>query len=197
MRRYLEWRAHERGRRLRQAESAVSRYETTRERRKRLRKLRAELRAEEDLDDRERERVEEELHRRLRQRYLEQQRFYVLVTTSLMLSGAVDDAVGIESMLDRRVQRSGERLSISPHLGVETELLPHWLKLRGGTYLEPTRFASNAKGARLHATFGFDQKVLGWDVFGAFPEGTEWRISGSVDASRNYLGWGATIGVWR
>lgn len=197
MRRYLEWRAHERDRRLRQAESSGSRYETARDRRKRLRKLRAELRAEEDLDDRERERVEEDLQRRLRQRYLDQRRFYVLVTTSLMVSGAVDDAVGIESMLDRRVQRSGEHRSISPHLGVETEILPYWLKLRGGTYLEPTRFASNTKGARLHATFGFDQKVLGWDVFGAFPEGTEWRVSGSIDASRNYLGWGATIGVWR
>ena len=196
MRRYLEWRAHERERRWRKAESA-SLYEDQRERKKRLRKLRAELRSEEDLDDRERSRVEETLHRKLRQRYLEQARFSVLVSTSLMVSGAVDNAVGIESMLDRRVQRSGEQPSISPHIGVETELLPHWLKLRVGSYLEPTRFASNAKGARLHATFGFDLKVLGWEVFGAFPEGTEWRVSGSLDASRNYLGWGATIGIWR
>jgi hypothetical protein len=197
MRRYLGWRQHERDRRLRQAERSGSIYETERERKRRLRKLRAELRAEEDLDDHERARVEADLHRRLRLRYLEQERFYVLVTTSLMVSGAVDNAVGIESMLDRRVQRSGERLSISPHIGAETEIVPHWLKLRGGSYLEPTRFDSNAKGARLHATFGFDQKVLGWNVFGAFDDGTEWRVSGSVDASRNYLGWGATIGVWR
>jgi hypothetical protein len=197
MRRYLEWRAHERDRRLRQSERAASIYETQRERQKRLRKLRAELRAEEDLDDRERARVEQDLHRRLRRRYREQARFFVLVTTSLKVSGAVDNAVGIESMLDRTVQRSGEHFSISPHLGLETELIPHWLKLRGGAYLEPTRFASNTKGARLHATLGFDQKVLGWDVFGAYPEETEWRISGSLDASRNYLGWGATIGVWR
>jgi hypothetical protein len=114
-----------------------------------------------------------------------------------MVSGSVDNAVGIESMLERTVQRSGERTSMSPHLGLETELIPHWLRLRGGTYLEPSRFATNPKGARLHATFGFDQKVLPWDVFGTFPDDTEWRVSGSVDASRAYLGWGISIGVWR
>jgi hypothetical protein len=197
MRRYVEWRAHERERRVREAERVSDPLETERQRRKRLRKLRAELRAEAQLDAAERSRVERDLTRRLRQRYHEQARFFVLVTTSLMISGTVHDAVGIESMLDRRVQRSGERLSLSPHLGLETEVVPHWLRLRGGTYLEPSRFVSNPKGARLHMTFGFDQKVFGWDVFGTFPEDTEWRISGSLDASRNYLGWGIAIGNWR
>jgi hypothetical protein len=197
MRRYLEWRSHERSRRLRRAEATGSMFETTRERRKRLRLLRDELEAEEALDDRERARVEKDLHRRLKRRYLEQDRFFVLVTTSLMISGAVDNSVGIESMIDRRVQRSGTKPSISPHLGLETEILPHWTKVRGGTYLEPSRFESNPKGARLHATFGFDQKLFPWEVFGTFPEGTEWRLSGSIDASRSYLGWGITIGVWR
>jgi hypothetical protein len=197
MRRYLEWRAHERDRRLRRAEEATSMFETALERRKRLHKLRDELDAEEELDDRERARVEKTLYQKLRKRYLEQERFFVLVTTSLKISGAVDNAVGIESMIDRRVQRSGTKPSISPHVGVETEILPHWTKVRGGTYLEPSRFESNTKGARLHATFGFDQKLFPWEVFGTFPEGSEWRVSGSIDASRSYLGWGITIGLWR
>ena len=197
MRRYLEWRAHERERRLRNAEAAHFSDESPRDHWRRVRKLRAELRAEEDLDDRERTRVEKDLDRRLRQRYHEQARFFVLVTTSIMVSGSVNNAVGIESMLNRTVQRSGERLTVSPHVGVETELIPHWLRVRGGSYLEPTRFNSNQKGARLHATFGFDQKVLPWNVFGAFPDDTEWRVGGSLDASRSYLGWGVSIGVWR
>jgi hypothetical protein len=196
MRRYLEWRAHERERRLRDAEVALSPLETERERRRRVRKLRAELRAEEELDDAERARVEKELVRRLRERYHAQARFFVLVTTSLMISGTVNNAVGIESMLDRTVQRSGERLSVSPHLGIETELWPGWLKVRGGTYIEPSRFASNTNGARLHATFGFDQKVFAWDVFGAWPPDAEWRVGGSIDASRSYLAWGISIGMW-
>ncbi len=197
MRRYMEWRAHERDRRIRRAEASSFMDESPHDRRRRLHQLRAELRAEEDLDDREHSRVEKDLDRRLRQRYHEQARFFVLVTTSLMISGSVDNAVGIESMLDRTVQRSGQRLSVSPHVGVETELVPHWLRLRGGSYLEPSRFATNQKGARLHATFGFDQKVFPWDVFGTFPDETEWRISGSLDAGRSYLGWGVSIGVWR
>lgn len=197
MRRYVEWRAHERERRMRDAERLNDPLETARQRRKRLHKLRVELRAEAQLDAVERLRVERDLTRRLRQRYHEQARFFVLVTTSLMVSGTVRDAVGIESMLDRRVQRSGQQLSFSPHLGLETELIPHYTRLRGGTYLEPSRFASNAKGARLHTTFGFDQKVLAWDVFGTFPDDTAWRISGSLDAGRNYLGWGIAIGNWR
>lgn len=194
--RYLEWRARERERRLTQAEVASSPLETERERRRRVRKLRAELRAEEDLDEAEQARVEKDLVRRLRQRYHAQPRFFVLVTTSLMISGTVQNAVGIESMLDRTVQRSGQQLSVSPHLGVETELWPNWLKVRAGTYLEPSRFESNQKGSRLHATFGFDQKVVAWDVFGAWPPDAEWRLSGSIDASRSYLAWGISIGMW-
>jgi hypothetical protein len=196
MRRYLDWRAHERERRLRDASIPASPFETERERRRRMRRLQAELRTEEDLDDSERARVEKDLVRRLRERYHAQARFYVLVTTSLMISGTVKNAVGIESMLDRTVQRSGEQLSLSPHLGIETELWPNWLKIRGGTYLEPSRFGSNQKGSRLHATFGFDQKVFAWDVFGAWPTDAEWRIGASIDASRSYLAWGISIGNW-
>lgn len=196
MRRYLAWRAHERERRLRLAEAPASPLETSLEQQERVRRLRAELRAEAELDDAERARVEKDLVQRLRQRYHALPRSYVLVTTSLMISGTVDNAVGIESMLDRTVQRSGQRLSLSPHLGVETELIPHWLRIRGGTYVEPSRFDSNQKGARLHATFGFDTKLFAWDVFGAWPPDAEWRISASLDASRSYLSSGVAIGLW-
>jgi len=196
MRRYLDWRAHERARRLRLAESAASRFETADERARRLHELRAELRAEEALDDAERARVEKDLVARLRQRYHALARSYVLVTTSLMISGTVDNAVGIESMIDRKVQRSGQRLSLSPHLGIETELIPHWLRVRGGAYVEPSRFDSNQKGARLHATFGFDTKLFAWDVFGAWPPDAEWRFGASIDASRSYLSSGIAVGLW-
>jgi hypothetical protein len=49
---------------------------------------------------------------------------------------------------------------------------------------------------RDHSTFGIDQKVLPWDVFGTFPEGNWFRLTGAVDLARDYLGWAVAIGVW-
>ena len=104
------------------------------------------------------------------------------------------DAVGIESFLQRVVARSGERVSLSPRLGIETEFVPNWVRVRMGTYGEPTRFVTSSN--RLHGTFGFDVKLFPWSVFGLFEDGTEWRLSAAVDAAPRYLGWGAGIGVW-
>jgi hypothetical protein len=121
-------------------------------------------------------------------------RRYVLVSMSLLVTGKVEDAVGIESFLQRVVARSGTRIGYSPRLGIETEAIPHWLKLRAGTYGEPSRFPTSSN--RLHATFGFDAKLFPWTVFGLFDEETEWRLSSSFDAAPRFFGWGVAIGVW-
>jgi hypothetical protein len=102
--------------------------------------------------------------------------------------------VGVESFLQRRVAHSGEEVTVSPRLGVETELVPRWVKVRGGTYGEPSRFATGSD--RLHGTLGMDVKLFPWTVFGAFEEGTEWRLSAALDGARRYFGWGVSIGVW-
>ena len=119
---------------------------------------------------------------------------YALLAISVLLTGPLQNSVGIESFLQRVVARSGERLVYSPRLGLETEVIPSWLKVRAGTYGEPTRFA--ASNARLHGTLGFDAKVFPWSVFGLFDEKSEWRISGSADLAARYLGWGVSVGVW-
>jgi len=136
--------------------------------------------------------VDAELHRRQR----ELQRFHVLLLGSLVVSGTTQDAVGVESFLERTVQRSGATLSYSPRVGIETESVPNWLRLRAGSYNEPTRFPSNKEGSRLHGTLGFDAKLFPFDAFGLFHEGTTWRAGGSLDAARNYFGWSVAIGVW-
>jgi len=102
----------------------------------------------------------------------------------------------VASFIDRRVQRSGRRASYSPRLGIETEPIAHWLRVRAGSYLEPSRFDDNPHGSRLHGTFGFDQRVLSWDLFGLFPEGSTFRASGSLDVARDYFGWGIALGLW-
>jgi len=119
---------------------------------------------------------------------------YVLLTMSVVVTGTAEDAVGVESFLQRVVARSGARVVYSPRLGVETELVPNWLKIRAGTYGEPSRFATSRN--RLHGTLGFDSKLFPWTVFGLFDDETEWRAGASLDAAPRYLGWGVSVGVW-
>jgi hypothetical protein len=123
-------------------------------------------------------------------------RWYLLMATSLKVSGPVQNAVGVESFLQRVVDRSGDRVVASPHLGVESEVVPQWLKLRAGLYGEPTRFSNNRAGPRMHTTMGFESKLFAWSVFGLYGTGTQWRIQAALDSSQRYFAWSASIGVW-
>lgn len=133
---------------------------------------------------------------RLRERYRELGRFYLLLSTALHIDGPTPNAVGVESFLERVVNRSGEHTTYSPRFGAESEIIPHWVVLRAGTYVEPTRFESNPGGARVHATAGADLKLGHWDVFGVWPDEYAWRLRGAVDTARDYFGWGVAIGGW-
>lgn len=153
-----------------------------------------EIEHEDTLDELYVERAARETRFELKQRYAQLERSYVLISMSLVVFGEVNDAVGVESFLQRRVARSGQEVVFSPRLGVETELVPRWVKVRGGTYGEPSRFKTGTD--RLHGTLGLDVKLFPWTVFGAFEEGTEWRLGGALDGARRYFGWGVSIGVW-
>ncbi|TNF37538.1 MAG: hypothetical protein EP329_02805 [Deltaproteobacteria bacterium] len=118
----------------------------------------------------------------------------VLLTAALLVSGAVDDAVGTEAFQRQQVQRSGESVSLTPRLGVEVEPISATLQLRAGSYLEPSRFRRGE--ARLHGTGGFDLKLLCWSVWGLFADDTCWRLSGAIDGARDYLNWSVSLGAW-
>ena len=156
----------------------------------------SELDKEETLDDLHLEREERDVRNRLKQRDRELPRHYLLISMSLLVQGPVDNGVGVESFLQRTVDRSGESVTFSPRLGLEGEPVADWVKLRLGTYGEPTRFNNQAGAARLHGTFGLDTKLFPWTVFGLFDEGTWWRAGGAVDVARRYFGWGVAVGVW-
>lgn len=121
-------------------------------------------------------------------------RFYVQLSTALLVSGAVDDAVGVESLLTQTVNRSGQRPVSSPRLGVESGGFLSFLRVRGGVYLEPTRFDGSQE--RLHGTLGVDIKLLRWNVFGAWPDDYMWRLGLGADAARQYSTWGVTLAGW-
>jgi hypothetical protein len=122
------------------------------------------------------------------------ERFYLLVTASLVISGAVEDAVGVESFLKQTVNRSGTQVVYSPRLGAESEVWEDRLKLRGGSYLEPSRFSTSH--SRFHGTLGADIRLLRWSVFGLWPDDFTWQIGGSLDVARSYLSWGVSLAGW-
>jgi hypothetical protein len=198
LRRYLEWRARERERRREAAVRAAARASGggLPESAPSVRALEAELETEAVLDAIHLERAEEELGQKLAARYAGMDRFYLLLSASLQVLGAVEDAVGVESFLERQVQRSGRSTSLSPRLGVETEAVPSWTRIRAGSYYEPTRFESNPNGARVHATLGVEQRLFPWSIFGLLSESSIFRITGSLDVARDYISWGAAIGMW-
>lgn len=156
----------------------------------------AEIETEETLDGVDFDRAERMLRIKLKDRYERMQRFYVLISTSLLATGPVEEGVGIESFLEGSVQRSGRRTTWSPRLGIESEVVPAWLTLRAGTYGEPSRFEGENARPRLHGTTGFDLKLFPWTVFGLFEDGTSWRLSAALDAAKRYFSWGVSIGVW-
>jgi hypothetical protein len=131
----------------------------------------------------------------LRKRYRSDwPRRYYLITADLWFNGRVDNGVGVESFLFQTVQRSGERVTVSPRLGFESEVWPKRMKIRAGTYLEPTRFAESSP--RMHGTLGFDINVLKWNVFGIWPEDYRWQIQAALDLARSYGSFSLGIGGW-
>jgi hypothetical protein len=122
------------------------------------------------------------------------ERFYVLLTASLVISGSVREGVGVESFLNQNVNRSGGEVVYSPRFGVESEVWEERLKLRAGSYLEPSRFATSR--ARLHGTAGGDVRLFRWNVFGLWPDDFMWHFRGSVDMAPRYFSFGVGIGGW-
>lgn len=129
------------------------------------------------------------------QRRLARARFgHVVVAASALISGSVDNAVGLESFLSQEVNRSGDSAVVSLRLGAEMGLIPNLLRVRSGTYLEPTRFETSLP--RPHYTGGFDLRLAIWNVFGLWPDDYVWRLSVGVDVARDYSTFGVTIAGW-
>ncbi len=190
--RYLDWRARERVRRraflLHKARKEGRNVEAA------ARAIDAEQATQAALDEAQLERVEARVRRELKAREHAMARFYILFTAQLLVTGRVPDAVGVESFLARTVNRSGQHITYSPRVAAETELIPNWVKIRGGAYYEPTRFESST--GRWHGTGGLGLRLFPWTVFGLFDKGTVWRASGAIDITQRYFGWSAGIGVW-
>lgn len=130
----------------------------------------------------------------LEKSYFRRPRRYLLLCTEMLLIGSASDSVGLSSFVEGRVRRSGQNAAWSPRIGVEAEVVPHWLQLRAGSYIEPARLS--ASSARVHGTFGFTVKTFSWDVFGLLDPFDGWTVSAAVDAADNYFNTALGIGIW-
>jgi hypothetical protein len=120
--------------------------------------------------------------------YQEQQRFYVLVSPQLsIVQRGSEFRVG-------EVRMEPDDPVVSPRLGVESEVIPHHLRLRAGTYYEPARLEQAQ--ARMHGTGGFDVRLFRWNVFGLIKRFDYWKLSIGADAARSYLNTSITVGFW-
>lgn len=113
------------------------------------------------------------------------------VALELGLIGAVDNGYGMEAFAAKELQVSGRNISVTPRLGLESEVIRGWLKLRAGSYLEASRFPETS--ARLHATAGFEVRVFSFRF-----ERHERRVSLSAagDLAARYKNLAMSVGLW-
>jgi hypothetical protein len=141
-----------------------------------------------------------ELERRIEQTRLEHTRMirslsrrYLMLSLDTILISPIEGGIGFESFLSQIREPSGRAVSWGVRFGAEGEPIENRLKMRVGTYIEPSRFASGS--ARVHATLGTDVKLFSWDLFGlAAP--VDLQIGGAVDVAVRYVNYGFSVGVW-
>jgi len=115
----------------------------------------------------------------------------LIIAIDLSFTGAVENGYGLEAFAAKQLQQSGRSTTVTPRLGLESELLPGWLRLRAGTYLEPSRFPET--DARWHLTGGFEVRVVAFHLLG---QERRVQISAAADVATRYQNVGFSIGFW-
>jgi hypothetical protein len=113
------------------------------------------------------------------------------VAFELSLIGAVDNGYGVEAFAAKQLQISGRSVSTTPRLGLEAEVIPGWLRLRAGSYLEASRFPETT--ARLHGTAGFEVRLFAFRLGG---HERRVSISAASDLAARYKNLALSVGFW-
>lgn len=113
-----------------------------------------------------------------------------LVASDLLFTASSENAVGVESVLAQIKQPVGTQDTTSVRLGSELETIPGRLRLRLGSYYEP----SNYEGvlSRTHLTGGFEVRMFHTSYWGEY----DWGLTFTVDSARDYLNVLASLGFW-
>lgn len=113
-----------------------------------------------------------------------------LVAADLLFTAKSSNAVGVESVLAQKIQSVGTRDTVSVRLGSELEVMPGRLRLRLGTYYEPSNY--DGVPSRTHLTGGFEVRLFHTSWFGEH----DWSLTGTVDSARDYLNALVALGFW-
>ena len=113
-----------------------------------------------------------------------------LVASDLLFTASSENAVGVESVLAQKIQPVGTHDTIGVRLGSEFETLPGRLRLRLGSYYEPSNY--EGVSSRMHVTGGFEVRVFHTSIWGDY----DWGLTATVDSARDYLNVLVSIGFW-
>jgi hypothetical protein len=113
------------------------------------------------------------------------------VALDLTLMGAVENGYGLEAFAAKQLQRSGQKITPTPRLGTEAEVIRGWLRLRAGTYLEPSRFPET--NARWHIAGGAEVRLFAFHMFG---QERRPALSFAGDFADAYKNLAFSIGFW-
>jgi hypothetical protein len=113
-----------------------------------------------------------------------------LVASDLLFTASSENAVGVESVLAQKIQPVGTHNTTSVRIGSELETMPGRLRLRLGSYYEP----SNYEGvqSRTHLTGGFEVRMFHTSYWGEY----DWSLTYTVDSARDYLNMFVALGFW-
>ena len=129
-----------------------------------------------------------EHEREAARRYLRHQpRRYVLLSSDLLFYGRTANGQSVQAFVAQKPEASGRKVSIGVRVGAESEVVENRLKLRCGSYLEPSRF--QRANYRPHGTFGSDVRLFdlwNWSI----------RASATLDLAPRYFDWGLSVGFW-
>lgn len=111
----------------------------------------------------------------------------LMLAAQLDVALPVSRAVGIRGYVTNGpTLAAGANPTFTPRLGIEHLTIINRLRLRAGSYLEPSVF--QGVGPRAHGAGGFDLRLFELLV--------NWTLSGYFDVANGYQVYGVTIGGW-
>lgn len=113
-----------------------------------------------------------------------------LVASDLLFTGTSDNAVGVESVLAQKIQPIGTHTTTSFRIGSEIETLPGQLRVRLGSYYEPSNF--DGVSGRTHLTGGIETRLFHTSYLGEY----DWGLTFTADFARDYTGIFIALGFW-